>query len=60
MRFTGVCLRVRYDVWVDLEVSEVPARRIAELIAEGFGNRDVLIFGHDIARSSLSNTGRVD
>ena len=37
----------------------MPARRIAEMFVEGFGDSNVLIFGDHIARRSLSSTGRV-
>ena len=59
-RFEDARVRVKYDVWVDVEVTEVAARRIAELIIEGFGSEDVLIFGDDIARRSLRDSGHVD
>ena len=59
-RISNVRLRIQYDVWVDVEVSEVHAQRIAELIVEGFGSEDLLIFGDDIAARRLGETGRVD
>ena len=59
-RISNVYLRIQYDVWVDMEVSEVHAQRIAELIVEGFGSEKLLIFGDDIAARRLGETGRVD
>ena len=59
-RISNVHLRIQYDVWVDVEVSEVHAQRIAELIVEGFGSEELLIFGDDIATRRLGETGRVD
>ena len=59
-RISNVHLRIQYDVWVEVQVSEVHAQRIAELIVEGFGSEELLIFGDDIATRRLGETGRVD
>lgn len=58
--FPGLHLRIHYDVWLAVEVSEVQAQRIAELIVEGFGSKELLIFGDDIAARRLGEAGQVD
>ena len=59
-RLADARLQVKYDVWVDVEITEVEARRIAELIVKGFADEDVLIFGDDLTDRSLRDSGHVD
>lgn len=58
--FSNIQLQIRYDVRIDTLVNEITSHRIAELIAEGFRNNEVVIFGDQIAERKFSNTGEIN